>query len=37
VPLAATARGRFVAALVPRAGAKGGQMPAYPVVYHTPP
>jgi hypothetical protein len=32
--LAATANGRFIAALVPRAGAKGSEMRAYPVVYH---
>jgi hypothetical protein len=32
--LAATASGRFIAALVPRTGAKVGEMAAYPVVYH---
>jgi hypothetical protein len=32
--LAATASGQFIAALVPRAGAKEHEMRAYPVVYH---
>jgi hypothetical protein len=32
--LAATASGRFIVALVPRAGAKEHEMRAYPVVYH---
>jgi hypothetical protein len=37
VPLAATAGGRFIAALVPRRDAKQHEMQAYPVVYHVPP
>jgi hypothetical protein len=34
LPLAATATGRFIAALVPRTDAKEHEMRAYPVVYH---
>jgi hypothetical protein len=34
IPLAATANGRFIAALVPRTSAQEHEMRAYPVVYH---
>jgi hypothetical protein len=36
IPLAATAGGRFIVALVPRADAKESEMRARPVVYHVP-
>jgi hypothetical protein len=37
IPLAATATGRFIVALVPRADAKEHEMRAHPVVYHVVP